>query len=75
APTGVSQFMSGQPLELGFCIPNSSTGQRVSCFWTESPLISWFCREDGDIKTGAYLKDQYLSPSLAFLCFLYVLRE
>ncbi|MBO0862720.1 MAG: carboxypeptidase regulatory-like domain-containing protein [Chloracidobacterium sp.] len=35
--TGVSQFTSGQPLELGFGIPNTSTGQRISGSWTEGP--------------------------------------
>ena len=35
--TGVSQFMSGQPLELGYGIPNINTSQRVSGSWTEGP--------------------------------------
>jgi hypothetical protein len=35
--TGISQFMSGQPLELGFGIPDIGTGQRISGSWTEGP--------------------------------------
>jgi len=35
--TGISQFLSGQPLELGFGIPNINTSQRVSGSWTEGP--------------------------------------
>ncbi|MBO0800341.1 MAG: hypothetical protein J2P31_16090, partial [Blastocatellia bacterium] len=35
--TGISQFDSGQPLELGFGIPNTSIGQRITGSWTESP--------------------------------------
>jgi carboxypeptidase family protein/TonB-dependent receptor-like protein len=35
--TGISQFMSGQPLELGFGIPNIAIGQRISGSWTEDP--------------------------------------
>lgn len=35
--TGITQFLSGQPLELGFGIPNINTNQRVSGSWTEGP--------------------------------------
>jgi Carboxypeptidase regulatory-like domain/TonB-dependent Receptor Plug Domain len=35
--TGISQFMSGQPLELGYGIPDINTGQRISGSWTEGP--------------------------------------
>ncbi len=35
--TGISQFLSGQPLELGFSIPNINTAQRISGSWTEGP--------------------------------------
>ncbi len=35
--TGVSQFMSGQPLELGYGIPDINTSQRISGSWTEGP--------------------------------------
>jgi hypothetical protein len=35
--TGVSQFMSGQPLELGYGIPDINTAQRISGSWTEGP--------------------------------------
>ncbi len=35
--TGIAQFQSGQPLELGFGIPDINTSQRVSGSWTEGP--------------------------------------
>ena len=35
--TGITQFLSGTPLELGFGIPNINTAQRVSGSWTEGP--------------------------------------
>jgi hypothetical protein len=36
--TGISQFMTGQPLELGFGLPGGiSTSQRISGSWTEGP--------------------------------------
>jgi outer membrane receptor protein involved in Fe transport len=46
--TGVSQFMSGQPLELSFAIPNINVSQRVSGSWTEAPrpILT------GDAQTG-----------------------
>lgn len=35
--TGISQFMTGQPLELSFSVPNITTAQRISGSWTEGP--------------------------------------
>src|SRR5262249_56053903 len=35
--TGISQFLSGQPLELGFGIPNIDTPQRVTGSPTPTP--------------------------------------
>ncbi|MCI0393233.1 MAG: Plug and carboxypeptidase regulatory-like domain-containing protein [Acidobacteria bacterium] len=35
--TGITQFLSGLPRELGFGIPNINTAQRVSGSWTEGP--------------------------------------
>jgi hypothetical protein len=37
--TGVTQFLSGQPTELGFSIPNISNTQRISGSWTEGPRV------------------------------------
>jgi hypothetical protein len=35
--TGITQFLSGQPTELGFGIPNININQRISGSWTEGP--------------------------------------
>ncbi len=35
--TGITQFLSGLPRELGFGIPNINTAQRISGSWTEGP--------------------------------------
>ncbi len=35
--TGVTQFLSGTPTELGFGVPNINTAQRITGSWTEGP--------------------------------------
>ena len=38
--TGITQFQSGVPTELGFGIPNINTSQRVTGSWTEGPRLN-----------------------------------
>src|SRR5262249_32759851 len=50
--TGVTQFQSGQPTELGFGIPNINTSQRISGSWTEGPRPIITGNPQGDISSG-----------------------
>jgi hypothetical protein len=37
--SGISQFMTGVPAELGFSIPNVNNGQRITGSYTEAPRL------------------------------------
>jgi hypothetical protein len=37
--SGISQFMTGVPAEVGFSIPGVNTAQRITGSWTEGPRI------------------------------------
>src|SRR5262249_42094780 len=50
--TGVTQFQSGQPVELGFGIPNINTNQRISGSWTEGPRPIITGDPQSDISAG-----------------------
>ena len=63
--TGVSQFLSGQPLELAYSIPNINASQRVSGSWTEGPrpLITGAAQPDVS-RTAAFDYTQIAMPNI-----------